>query len=230
MKKILMIVLIAALILGAFVVGYLAKGEPVAQETFSEPSASGTLQDMTLASQDNSTGTIEEASVKEAAEVADVPVAAAHTAEVETSGITLEQAKQIALDDAGVSEGDTSWLNGRLDYDDGRKIYEVEFFVENTEYDYDILADSGEILERNYETHTTTKILPSRADYIGVDQAKENAAGHAGVAVSDATFTKAKLEQDDGREVYEIEFFAGGREYEYVIDPHTGEILEAEFD
>lgn len=144
--------------------------------------------------------------------------------------ITLEDAKGIALEDAGITEEETSRLHGRLDYDDGRKVYDVEFYNGNTEYDYEILADSGEIFERNIETHAAP---PSQADgieQISVEQAKENAAGHAAVTLSEANFTEARLERDDGREVYEIEFSAGGRRYEYVVDSYTGEILEAEID
>ena len=44
-----------------------------------------------------------------------------------------------------------------------------------------------------------------------MDRAKSIALGHAGVSVS---FSKAKLDDDDGRGVYEIEFYVGNTEYE----------------
>ncbi|MDD6933236.1 MAG: PepSY domain-containing protein, partial [Eubacteriales bacterium] len=44
----------------------------------------------------------------------------------------------------------------------------------------------------------------------------------------DVTFTKAKLEKDDGVRKYEIEFRKGGTEYEYEIDAATGAILECD--
>ena len=59
-----------------------------------------------------------------------------------------------------------------------------------------------------------------------MDKAKEIAAGHAGISLSGATFSKAKLERDDGYMVYEIEFYSGGIEYEYTIDAVTGDIIE----
>ena len=57
-----------------------------------------------------------------------------------------------------------------------------------------------------------------------MDRAKSIALGHAGVSVS---FSKAKLDDDDGRGVYETEFYVGNTEYDYEIDAHSGAILEA---
>ena len=45
-------------------------------------------------------------------------------------------------------------------------------------------------------------------------------------SASDATFTKTKLDYDDGREEYDIKFYVGGWKYEYTIDAVTGEIIE----
>ena len=58
-------------------------------------------------------------------------------------------------------------------------------------------------------------------------RAKSIALGHAGVSASSVSFSKAKLDDDDGRGVYEIEFYVGNTEYDYEIDAHSGAILEA---
>lgn len=234
MKKILTIILVAVLAVGSFGLGFLANRRPVTENVVSASKTSEVTQETVLAPQEKAGVTTvakEETPVAAPAAESTEPVSVPVTVnEPVTSEITLDDAKRIALEDAGVAESDAARLHGRLDYDDGRKIYDVEFYAGNTEYDYEILADTGEIYERNHETHAVPQTQGSGTEYIGVDQAKENAAGHAGVRLSDATFTKAKLEKDDGREEYEIEFFAGGREYDYVIEPYTGEILEAEID
>jgi uncharacterized membrane protein YkoI len=59
-----------------------------------------------------------------------------------------------------------------------------------------------------------------------VEEAKAKALKHAGV--TEAIFTKEKLDWDDGRQEYEFEFYAGGQEYEYEIDAKTGDILSHE--
>ena len=65
---------------------------------------------------------------------------------------------------------------------------------------------------------------------VGIDRAKAIAVGHAGVKSSDVVFSKAKLERDDGKLVYEIEFYSNYAEYEYTIDASSGTILEYETD
>lgn len=64
------------------------------------------------------------------------------------------------------------------------------------------------------------------SDYIGADKAKSIALNHAGLKAASVTFTKAKLDRDDGQYVYEIEFFSGNAEYEYEIDAISGKILD----
>nr|WP_294495441.1 PepSY domain-containing protein [uncultured Mediterraneibacter sp.] len=68
------------------------------------------------------------------------------------SDIGQDAALQTALNDAGVSESDTTRLQVSSDRDDGRKIYEIRFDVDQTEYDYEILASDGTILSSDTET------------------------------------------------------------------------------
>lgn len=69
-----------------------------------------------------------------------------------------------------------------------------------------------------------------RTSYIGVDQAKSAALLHAGVEGSQASFFKAKLDKEDGRMIYEIEFYVGRTEYEYEIDAFSGAVLDHDVD
>ena len=70
------------------------------------------------------------------------------------SDIGEAKAKEIALQDAGVSESDISRFQSSKDRDDGRTLYEIQFASDNTEYEYEINAKDGEIL--NYSTETAT--------------------------------------------------------------------------
>ena len=58
------------------------------------------------------------------------------------------------------------------------------------------------------------------------DEAKQIALKEAGVTAAEATFTKAKLDYDDGREEYEFEFFANGREFDIDVDANTGRVVK----
>jgi len=61
--------------------------------------------------------------------------------------ISAEQAKSIALERAGVSAADARFEKVELDYDDGRAHYEIEFSVGNVEYEADVDAVTGAIIE-----------------------------------------------------------------------------------
>lgn len=63
--------------------------------------------------------------------------------------ISVDKAKEIALNHAGVKAADAIFVKAGLDWDDGRTEYEVEFYAGNTEYDYSIDATTGAI--RSYD-------------------------------------------------------------------------------
>lgn len=63
---------------------------------------------------------------------------------------------------------------------------------------------------------------------IGPDAAKAAALEHAGIAEADCTEMKVDLDADDAIPHYDVEFTAGGMEYDYDIDPATGNILKSD--
>ena len=166
--------------------------------------------------------------------------------------IGIEKAKEIAMSHAGVSPGSVSFLKAKLDTEDGVKVYDIEFYSVNVEYDYEINSATGAIVSfdqdiENYAiptqaaaptqpqssapTQAATQPQPTAptqaqtASVISVDKAKQIALSHAGV--SGASFTKVKLDTDDGVRVYEIEFKVGNVEYEYDIDASSGAIISS---
>ena len=62
------------------------------------------------------------------------------------AGITAKDAKEAALRHAGLQESQVSDVDVDLDRDNGKLIYEVDFNSGNTEYDYDINAETGEVI------------------------------------------------------------------------------------
>jgi uncharacterized membrane protein YkoI len=61
------------------------------------------------------------------------------------------KAKEIALAHAGYSANEVQWLFVERDFDDGRLEYEVEFYVGNIEYSYEIDAASGTVISYEAE-------------------------------------------------------------------------------
>ena len=67
--------------------------------------------------------------------------------------LTLEQAKQAALDHAGVKASEATFTKAYRDWDDGREVYEIGFYAGNTEYEMDVDALSGRITDFSTEVH-----------------------------------------------------------------------------
>lgn len=154
----------------------------------------------------------------------------------EENDIGSDTAKSIALEDAGLTENNVEFIRSNLDYDDGKKVYDVEFYAGNREYDYEIDASTGDIISRDYETesyNSTRKSTTGKApDSNGVTlaQAKKIALKKAGLAESDGYWNKEKTDREDGRTVYELEFTSGETEYEFEIDAKSGNLLEYDKD
>ena len=170
-------------------------------------------------------------------EVADatVPTTAQTSAQAQTSaaapaqnatgiGIVDEAAAQkIALEHAGVKAADATITKSKLDYEDGRQVYDIEWYAGGAKYDYEIAADTGEIISSAYEEKTmgadSKNITVSEAD------AKKTALDRVSGA-TDRDIYEWKLDYEDGRPEYEGKIIYGGTEYEFTIDAATGSVME----
>ena len=197
----------------------------------------------------SATTAVQPATTQPAATVA--PAATTVQTNNTSADIGIEKAKEIAMSHAGVSAGSVSFVKAKLDHEDGVKVYDIEFYSGNVEYDYEINSATGAIVSfdqdiENYAvpTQTPTPTQPQTAaptqaatqpqtaaptqaasSGISVDRAKQIALSHAGV--SGASFKKVKLDTDDGVRVYEIEFKVGNVEYDYDIDASSGAIISS---
>ena len=65
--------------------------------------------------------------------------------------ITRTEAAEIALEHAGFTADAVQYLHAEYEIDNGIPQYDVSFYADHREYDYEIHADTGEILsfERN---------------------------------------------------------------------------------
>ncbi len=153
--------------------------------------------------------------------------------------ITLDAAKAKALADADVTAANVTYTEAKLDYEDGIAVYEIEFYSTTHEYEYEINAATGAVHDKSVEAHKNNKgkgqaekgdtgNTGNTGNYLGIGKAKSIAVSHAGLSISDVTFSKAKLDTDDGNTVYDIKFYKDGIEYEYEIDASSGKILEYE--
>lgn len=149
--------------------------------------------------------------------------------------ISLEEAKRIALEDAGITEADLTEFEHEMDYALGKYLFELEFGTSTHEYEYEIDANDGSIFKKDVDG--TTLVAPSApngssapAEYISAEEAENAALGHAGVERSAAVFDRTQWELSKGTAIYEVEFTSAGVEYEYDVNALTGAIISYEKD
>lgn len=138
-------------------------------------------------------------------------------------------ALQTALKDAGVNEADASRIRVTSDRDDGMLVYEVRFDAAETEYDYEIDAQSGRIISTDVERwdnddRDDRNRLANANVAVSRDEAVKTALGK----VSGATERdiRIELDYDDGRYKYEGDIIYNGIEYDFEIDADNGKIIE----
>ena len=154
-----------------------------------------------------------------------VPATVASVAE-----LTMDEAKAIALKHAGVTADKAVFTEQQREFENGKPVYEFDFYADGVEYDYEIDAVTGEVRKAEREIKTVQSTPQPGANELTMDEAKAIAVKHAGVTADKAVFTEQKREYEDGRLVYEFDFHADGVEYDYEIDAVTGEVRKAEWE
>ncbi len=142
----------------------------------------------------------------------------------DTGFIDEEAAKTVALQHAGLAESEVSFLRVHRDYDDGRNVYDVEFYTADyTEYDYEIDAASGDILSFDSDAEDFTPRSENESA-ITEDELKDTVLAKVPGATA-ADIKEFHKDFDDGRKVYEGTLFYDSMEYEFELDAETGKIL-----
>ena len=171
--------------------------------------------------------------------------------------IGVEAAKNAAFAHAGLDATQVTMGEVDFDYEDGRMVYELEFYANGAEYEYDIDASTGAVVKSSQEggrPQTGSNVgsgsggisgnVPSSsgsgmaqsgsgggsASDIGGEAALAVALSHAGVSQDQVYDLEVQRDRDDGRLEYEIDFKSGGWEYEYTISAADGTILDYERD
>lgn len=150
------------------------------------------------------------------------------TTEPATPLLTLEEAVSIALKDAGFTKEQVQDLDVELDRDTGAIHYDVDFEKGGKDYDYEIHAETGNILKKEVPPKTNQTTSTQKTQPISRDEAKNIALKHAGLSVSQVRDLEVELDRDDGKLHYDVDFEAGGYDYDYEIDATTGKILRSQ--
>ena len=167
--------------------------------------------------------------------------------------ISMEAAQEVALKAANIAAEDAAISATTLNEVAGTSCYKVEFTSGAYAYAYTVNAETGAVMEMSsreknaVDTQAQTEATVPAADSattqssaaataqtvtgtVDEEMAQKIALEHAGVKATDATITKSKLDYEGRRQVYEIEWYAGGKKYDYEIAVDTGEILSSGYD
>lgn len=138
--------------------------------------------------------------------------------------ISIDKVKNIVFKDSKVNSSKVTNLEIDYDYDDGIMVYDIEFIYDNIEYDYEVDATSGKILDREVENKkvniNTTKI------YLSKDKIKEIVLNKT--KVSSYYDYEIEFEFKSGKAIYEVEFETKDREYDIEVDAINGSIIKYE--
>lgn len=150
------------------------------------------------------------------------------------ANFTIEQAKEIALKHANLTSDQVSFIRAEKSFDDGKEIYDIEFYYENMEYDYEINAADGQIIESDFDVENYNiqqqQVSGENTDIITPEQAKEIALKHANLTSDQVSFVKAEIDFDNGIQKYDVEFYHGNKEYDYEINATDGKIIGYDYD
>ena len=141
--------------------------------------------------------------------------------------IGIEKAKEIALENAEIKKADAVFKKAYYDSDDLVAHYDIKFVANGYEYEYEINAANGAILEKDIEKEEIREQVSQapEKELISEEKAKEIALSHAKVDSAKVIAVKVELDRDDLIVHYEVEFVEGKYEYEYEINAESGKII-----
>ena len=179
-------------------------------------------QSTSAASTDEDTQTVAPSAVP-SADTSTAPAQTAPNTNTSTGAVDEAKAQEIALAHAGIKAADATITKSKLDYDDGRQVYEIEWYANGAKYDYEIAVATGEIINSGYEAKTV--VGTGNSATVSEATAKQTALARVSGA-TEADIYEWKLDYDDGRPEYEGKIIYGGSEYEFTIDATAGTITE----
>ena len=151
------------------------------------------------------------------------PAQSSPNANTSSGAVSEAKAQEIALAHAGVKPADATITKSKLDYDDGRQVYEIEWYANGAKYDYEIDVATGEVVKSDYEAKAVVGTSNS-ATISEADAKKTVLARVSGATASD--IYEWELDYDNGRPEYEGKIIYGGSEYEFTIDATSGTVTE----
>ena len=139
--------------------------------------------------------------------------------------ITEMEARNIAYQYAKVSDSDVTILSIKKDRED--REYEICFYDDIYEYEVDVNFNSGRVI--NFEKDLRDNVNVEQGGNVTVSMSEEEARNIAlervGKTQDEVTFTRVRVDRENGVTVYDVYFYDNEKEYELSIDVDTKEVV-----
>ena len=135
--------------------------------------------------------------------------------------ITEDEARDIAYRYAGVTNA--TILTIKKDRDD--REYEVRFYDDMYEYEVDVNYNSGRVSNFEKDLRDNVNVNPGVNVSMSEEEARAIALQRVGKNQDEVTFTRVRIDRENGSTVYDVYFYDNEKEYELSIDVDTKEVV-----
>lgn len=139
--------------------------------------------------------------------------------------ITETEAQNIAYQYAGVNASNVTILSIQKDRED--KEYEIRFYDDMYEYEIDVNYNSGRVINFEKDLRDNAHINQGGNTTVSMsdEEARSIALQRVGKNQDEVTFTRVRIDRENGVTVYDVYFYDNEKEYELSIDVNTKEVI-----
>ena len=137
------------------------------------------------------------------------------------AAITLDEAKAIALKDAGFAESEVQFVTAKDDKED--KEFEIEFYQGKAEYDYSVNYEE-KIVAFSFDSNTVI----SQGKNIDKETAEKTALDFFGKTKQNITLLRTEYDKEDND--YEVSFIADSVKYEVSVSAFDAEVTQYSYE
>ena len=138
--------------------------------------------------------------------------------------ITETEAQNIAYQYAGVNASNVTILSIQKDRED--REYEIRFYDDMYEYEIDVNY-SGRVINFEKDLRDNAHINQGGNTTVSMseEEARSIALQRVGKNQDEVTFTRVRIDRENGVTVYDVYFYDNEKEYELSIDVNTKEVI-----
>lgn len=146
-------------------------------------------------------------------------------------------ATAIAYAAAGIKKEAVTVYECTIDLDDGMIVYDVEFAADGVEYECEIDALTGTVIqcevEGGAEKPTQSETVPENSGTVSFrtkEEIKTELLEKNSLTASECKNFEIELDYEDGIAKYEVEFVNGDTRYEYEVNAVNGKVISSSFE